>query len=313
MLVSGATGFVGRAVVSTLNGRGYSVVPAVRRSSGMKGEVIVSEIDSQSEWGCAVSGCSAVIHLAARVHDMTDALPDPLLEYRRVNVQGTLNLARQAAYAGVGRFVFMSSIKVNGERSSPDRAFRDDHVPAPEDAYGQSKLEAEQGLMAIARETGMEIVVIRAPLVYGPGVKGNFASMVRWVLKGVPLPMGAINNQRSLLGLDNLVDFIVLCADVEKSPRAANEIFLISDGQDVSTTELLRKVACAYGVNPRLIPVPVRLMQIVADALGKSAIADRLFGSLVVDSSKALKLLGWRPVISMDEQLKKMAQHDSSV
>lgn len=313
MLITGAAGFVGSALVAALNGLGYSVVPVVRRSAGMTDEVIVSEIDSQSEWGCAVSGCNTVIHLAARVHVMEDELPDPLGEYRRVNVQGTLNLAMHAAQSGVRRFVFMSSVKVNGERSSPDRPLRDDDVPAPEDAYGQSKLEAEQGLMALARETGMEVVIIRPPLVYGPGVKGNFASMICWLRRGVPLPLGAVHNRRSLVALDNLINFIALCADADRSPRAANEVFLISDGEDVSTTELLHKVARAYGVMPRLVPVPARWMRFAAGLLGKGAVADRLLGSLVVDSSKVRELLGWRPVVSMDEQLKKMALYDSSI
>jgi nucleoside-diphosphate-sugar epimerase len=313
MLITGATGFVGSGLVAALNGLGCSVVPVVRRSAGMTGEIIVTEIDGQSEWGCVVSGCNTVIHLAARVHVMVDELPDPLGEYRRVNVQGTLNLARNAAQSGVRRFVFMSSIKVNGEHSSTERPLRDDDVPAPEDAYGQSKLEAEQGLVALSRETGMEIVIIRPPLVYGPGVKGNFAQMVRWLRSGMPLPLGAIHNRRSLVALDNLVDFIALCADVERSPLAANQVFLISDDEDVSTTELLRKVGYAYGVTPRLLPVPVHLIQSVASALGKRIVADRLLGSLVVDISKAQELLGWRPVVSMDEQLKKMALHDSGI
>jgi nucleoside-diphosphate-sugar epimerase len=278
----------------------------------MTGEVVVSEIDNQTEWGRAVSGCNTVIHLAARVHVMVNELQDPLGEYRRVNVQGTLNLARHAAQSGVRRFVFMSSLKVNGERSSPDWPLRDDDVPSPEDAYGQSKLEAEQGLMALARETGMEVVVIRPPLVYGPGVKGNFASMICWLRRGLPLPLGAIHNRRSLVALDNLIDFIALCADADRSPRAANQVFLLSDSEDVSTTELLKKVAKTYEVKSLIIPVPALLIQIVAWSLGKSAIADRLLNSLVVDSSKARKLLGWRPVVSMDEQLRKMALHDTS-
>lgn len=244
---------------------------------------------------------------------MKEGSGDPLAEYRRVNVQGTLALARQAAQAGVRRFIFLSSIKVNGERTGNGKSFCEADLPLPEDAYGLSKLEAEQGLMPLTQETGMEIVIIRPPLVYGPGVKGNFASMVRWVRKGIPLPFGAVRNKRSLVALENLVNFITLCADPERSPRAANEVFLISDGEDVSTTELLRKVACAYGVSPRLLPVPVGLLRIAAGVLGKRAVADRLLGSLVVDSSKARELLGWKPVISMDEQLRKMALHDSLV
>lgn len=313
ILITGAAGFVGRALCDVMAALGHEVVPVVRRSTGMDHEAIIPDVDGRCEWRGPLSGCNVVIHLAARVHADAEELPNPLDEYRRVNVDGTLTLARQAAEGGVRRFVFISSIKVNGERSRPDRPFRECEDPAPEDAYGQSKLEAERGLMAVARETGMEVVIIRPPLVYGPRVKGNFASLVRWLRRGMPLPLGAIHNQRSLVALDNLTDFIALCADAERSPLAANEVFLLSDGEDVSTTGLLRKVASAYGLSPKLIPVPMRLMQVVAGVLGKSAVADRLLGSLVVDSSKARELLGWMPVVSMDQQLQKMARHDSLV
>jgi nucleoside-diphosphate-sugar epimerase len=186
-------------------------------------------------------------------------------------------------------------------------------VPAPQDAYAISKWEAEQGLMAIARETGMGVVIIRPPLVYGLDVKGNFAKLVQWVRKGIPLPFGALQNRRSLLALDNLVSFIALCADPAKSPKAANEVFLISDGEDVSTAELLRRVARAYGTKAHLIPVPPAWLRFGARLLGKSAVADRLLGSLVIDSSKARELLGWRPVVTMDEQLQKMARDAAPV
>lgn len=224
-----------------------------------------------------------------------------------------LALARQAAGTGVHRFVYISSVKVNGERTASNTAFHVGDTPVPEDAYGMSKYEAEQGRMALARDTGMEVVIIRPPLVYGPGVKGNFASLVRGVRKGIPLPLGAVHNKRSLVALENLVDFIAVCADPERSPRAANEVFLISDGDDFSTTELLRKVAKAYHVAPCLLPIPVSWIKTVAGFLGKSDVADRLLGSLVVDSSKARELLGCKPVVSMDMQLKKMASHDSCI
>ncbi|MGQ9862809.1 MAG: NAD-dependent epimerase/dehydratase family protein, partial [Thiobacillaceae bacterium] len=286
-------------------------IPSVRRASGMASEVVVGEIDSATDWSAALAGCDAIVHLAARTHVMRETAADPLALYRATNTEATLNLARQAALAGVKRLVFLSSIKVNGEgRETP---YRETDVPAPEDAYARSKWEAEQGLRALARETGMEVVIIRAPLVYGPGVKGNFAKLVRWVRKGVPLPLGAVHNRRSLLALDNLVDFIALCADRERAPQAANEVFLLSDGEDVSTSELLRKVARAYGVKPRLLPVHASLMWGLANALGMRALACRLLGSLVVDSSKARALLGWRPAVSMDEQLRKMALHDTGL
>jgi nucleoside-diphosphate-sugar epimerase len=313
VVVTGASGFVGQALVEVLNKRGHEVIPVVRRSLGLPGEVLVSDMSDQTQWHTALCGCNTLIHCAARAHVMRDRTDDPLTEYRRVNVQGTMALARQAAQASVRRFVFISSVKVNGEQTPIGKAFGAADVPAPEDAYGISKFEAEQGLMALAHETSMEVVIIRPPLVYGPGVKGNFASMISWVRRGIPLPLGAVHNQRSLVALENLVDFIALCADIEGSPQAANEVFLISDNEDVSTTELLRKVALAYGTRPRLVPVPTRLIRLLASTMGKGAMADRLLGSLVVDSSKAQRLLGWKPLVSMDEQLQKMALHDSRI
>jgi nucleoside-diphosphate-sugar epimerase len=236
-----------------------------------------------------------------------------LTEYREINVNVTLALAEEAARAGVRRFVFISSIKVNGEQTPPSRPFRPSDVPVPRGAYSISKREAEEGLNMLAQKTGLEVVIIRAPLVYGPGVKGNFAAMIRWLRKGVPLPFGAVQNKRSLVALDNLVDFISLCANADKSPLAANQLFLISDGEDVSTAELLRKVARGYGVNPRLVPLPVKLIRILSRLSGRRAVADRLLSSLQVDSSKARALLGWTPIVSMDEQLQEMVRYDSRV
>lgn len=251
----------------------------------------------------ALGGADVVIHAAARAHVLQERAADPLAEYRRVNVDGTLALARAAAEAGVRRFVFVSSIKVNGERTAPGRAFRADDAPAPGDAYGVSKWEAEQGLCALARETGMEVVVVRPPLVYGPGAKGNFAALVRRVARGVPLPLGAVrHNRRSLVGLDNLVDLIVTCLD---HPGAANQVFLAADGEDLSTADLLQRVARAMGRPARLLPVPVWVLQAAAASLGKRAVAQRLLGSLQVDGSKARELLGWAPPVSVDEGLKR--------
>ncbi|MDQ7001761.1 MAG: SDR family oxidoreductase, partial [Ghiorsea sp.] len=245
-----------------------------------------------------------IVHTAARVHVMDDAAANPLVEFRKVNVEGTLNLARQAAEAGVKRFVFISSIKVNGETTTGKLPFSPDDSYVTTDPYGLSKLEAEQGLFKMAQEIGMEVVVIRPPLIYGPHVKANFKKLMETVSQGIPLPLGAVHNQRSLVALDNLVDFIVLCT---AHPKAANEVFLISDGEDVSTTQLLQKIGKALGKPARLIPVPVGLMRFAAKLLGKADVAERLFGSLQVDSSKARVLLGWQPVVSMDEQLKKTA------
>jgi nucleoside-diphosphate-sugar epimerase len=308
VLVTGSTGFVGSRLCEVITQNVRSVRRAVRRIYGMQDEVVVSDLIDKTDWAEALKNIEIVIHLAARVHIMGDTAENPLAEFRKVNTDGTLNLARQAADAGVKRFIFISSIKVNGEMTLVDQSFKADDNFVPTDPYGLSKYEAEQGLLAIAKETGMEVVIIRPPLIYGPNVKANFASMMKWINKGIPLPFGAIHNQRSLVALDNLVDFIALCADREKSHKAANEVFLISDGEDVSTTTLLQKVARAFGKKPNLIPVPVGLMTFVAKLVGKGDIANRLFGSLQVDSSKARDLLGWQPVVTMDEQLAKMVE-----
>jgi len=307
VLITGATGFVGSAVVRQLSRHSNnSVVAAVRRQSVLLPQsikqVLVGDLLVDTDYAAALEGIDVVLHAAARVHVMDDDASGSLAEFRKVNVEGTLNLARQAVQAGVKRFVFISSIKVNGEGTAINKPFKPDDAVTTQDPYGLSKWEAEQGLFELASETGMEVVVIRPPLIYGSGVKANFQKMIEWVKKGVPLPLGSVNNKRSLVALDNLVDFILLCAT---HPKAANEIFLISDGEDVSTTELLKKVSKALGKKARLIPVSVGLMTFVAKLLGKGDVANRLFGSLQVDSSKARKLLGWKPVITMDEQLRK--------
>lgn len=310
MLVTGANGFVGQALCAHLAQAGVAVRPAVRQAR-RPAEWPVGHVNGQTHWAAALAGCRTVVHLAARVHVMHDRSADPLAAFREVNVAGTLNLARQAAQAGVRRFVFISSVKVNGEATPPGQPFTPAHAPAPQDAYGQSKHEAEQALWQVARDTGMEVVVIRPPLVYGPGAKGNFAQMVHWVRRGVPLPLGAVHNRRSLVALGNLVDLMALCAHPERSPQAANQTFLVSDGDDVSTTELLRRVAQAYGVPARLLPVPVGLMRGAAQLLGKAAVADRVFGSLQVDATHAHTLLGWTPPLTMQAQLRQMALHDA--
>jgi UDP-glucose 4-epimerase len=249
-----------------------------------------------------------VVHLAARVHVMHDSATDPLAEFRSANVEMTYKLASWAAERGVKRFVFMSSVKVNGEATEVGSAFSADDVPAPENAYAISKLEAEQAVRAVCSDSGMEFVVIRPPLVYGPEVQGNFRSIVRWVKRGIPLPLGSISNRRSLVALDNLVSFIMTCLE---HPAAANQVFLVSDGKAVTTTELLRKIALAYAVTPRLLALPEGWLRCVARMLGKSLAADRLLGSLEVNDAKAYDMLGWRPVVTMDQQLRKMALDDS--
>jgi len=315
VLITGATGFLGFSIARCLVDRkDLNVLGVVRRDPNYLAlgfELIkVGDLDTKTNWFEALQGVDIVIHTAARVHVMNDSASEPLNEFRKVNVEGTLNLARQAVDSNIKRFIFISSIKVNGEETKPGEAFSEADENIPDDYYALSKLEAEQGLLALAEDSPMEVVIIRPPLVYGPGVKGNFATMVKLVRKELPLPFGSVNNRRSLLALDNLVDFITLCVDVDKTPKAANQVFLVSDAEDVSTSTLLRKIANAYSARPLLIPVPVGLMKFFARVLGKRDISDRLFGNLQVDNSKARSLLGWVPVVTMEEQLNKMAKID---
>lgn len=308
VLVTGANGFVGSALCPHLAALGHKVVPVVRRPSSISGEVIVH---STASWNAALKGCDSVIHLAARAHVMQDQEPNPLHTFRVSNVETTIELAIRAVEAGVRRLVFMSTVKVNGEETAPGCSFRPEDSVDPKDPYAISKWEAEQGLFEIAEKTGLEVVIIRPPLVYGPGVKGNFATLVKWVRNGVPLPLGALRNRRSMIGLDNLLSFTALCADIDRSSDAKGQVFLVSDGEDVSTTELLRRVAKAYGCKSRLFSVPEGMMRLASRCTGHSTLSDRLLGSLVVDDSKARRMLGWHPRLSLDEQLQKMAQHDS--
>ncbi|MCA0912798.1 UDP-glucose 4-epimerase family protein [Marinobacter nauticus] len=312
ILLTGATGFVGGRLASHFaRSDAISLVCAVRRAgtSVCGEEFVIGELNATTEWTEALIGQDVVIHAAARVHIMQDETEDPLGEYRKINVRGTLNLARQAARAGVRRFIFISSIKVNGEHSPRGFPFTADAAPAPEDAYGISKLEAEEALSAVATETGMEVVIIRPPLVYGPGVKGNFATLIELLEKGVPLPLGAIHNKRSLVALDNLVDLIVTCID---HPKAGNQVFLAGDGEDVSTTELLRGIGNAIGRPARLIPVPAAVLMFGAGLLGKKAVAQRVLGSLQVDISKTRRMLGWEPPLSLEEGLRRCFDSERS-
>lgn len=309
VLVTGANGFVGAALCGSLAARGQAVRRALRRVSPAVEEeawgspaVSVGDLGPDTNWLAAVSGCEAVVHLAARVHVMNDRAADPLDEFRKVNVQGTLRLARQAAQAGVRRLVFVSSIKVNGEATRPGQAFHADDVAAPQDAYGLSKHEAELGLREIGRQTGMEVVVIRPPLVYGPGVRANFLALARAVKRGIPLPLGAIDNRRSLVSLDNLVDCIATCVS---HPAAAHQTFLVSDGEDLSTTDLVRRMARAMGTSARLLPVPASWLEAGAALLGKRDVVRRLCGNLQVDIAKTQALLGWTPPVSVDEGLRR--------
>ncbi|MFN3545089.1 MAG: UDP-glucose 4-epimerase family protein [Thiobacillus sp.] len=298
ILVTGANGFVGRALCASLSADGSHVVPTVRSESGLAGEKVVGDIDGYTDWAEVLIGCEVVVHLAARVHVMGEATQRGLPVYRTANTDATLKLAGQAAEAGVKRFVFVSSIKVNGE--GREAAYRETDVPAPEDAYAISKWEAEQGLVRIAEETGLEVVILRPPLVYGPGVKANFLRLMQLVQKGWPLPLGAVRNRRSLLYLGNFVDAIRLCVE---HPAAAGQTFLLDDGEPVSTPELIRAVARALGRPARVPAVPVGVLELAGALLGRRAAVRRLTGSLWLDSSLIRSRLGWTPPYSMQDGL----------
>jgi nucleoside-diphosphate-sugar epimerase len=305
VLVTGAGGLVGQRLCQRLLEEGVDLRMAVRtRAAGSNrfDQVATGSIDGATDWRAVLEGVQVVIHLAARVHVMRDSAADPLTAFRAVNLHGSLCLARQAVAAGVKRYVFVSSIKVNGESTEPGQAFQESDACNPQDPYAISKYEAEQGLRQLAADTGLEVVIIRPPLVYGPGVKANFAALMRAVRKGWPLPLGAVHNQRSLIALDNLVDFIITCS---RHPKAANQTFLVSDGQDVSTTELVRGLAQAAGVPARLLPVPVWALTWAARLLGKADAVQRLCGSLQIDSAKACDVLGWAPPVSVPQGLRR--------
>lgn len=313
ILVTGASGFVGSALLRRLVSSGQRARAAYRDDHVQPPEgaqrVRVGALDPERDWRAALESVDVVVHTAARVHVMRDTAANPLEEFRRTNVAGTLNLARQAAVAGVRRLVFISSIKVNGEATAQGHPYTERDEPAPQDAYGLSKLEAEQGLRAIAQQTGMQVVIIRPPLVYGPGVRANFRALMRAVARGLPLPLAAVDNRRSLVGLDNLVDFIVTCID---HPAAANEVFLVSDGEDLSTPELVRRLSRAMGKRPRLFAVSVRMLAVLAKLAGRKAALERVCGHLQVDITKARTMLAWRPPLSVDEGLLRTVQHDKS-
>lgn len=309
LLVTGANGFVGSAICRQAASTGRVVRGAVRNAQAAAGgvqTVTVASMDGQTDWAQALHGCDSVIHAAARVHVMNESSTDPLSEFRRVNVEGTLNLARQAAAAGVRRFVFVSSVKVNGEGTEAGRPYTASDAPAPKDAYGVSKAEAEAGLRLIGKETGLEITAVRPPLVYGPGVKANFASLMRAVRCGLPLPLGAVTgNRRSLVALDNLVDLLITCVD---HPAAAGQTFLVSDGEDLSTAALVRRMGEAMGHPARLLAVPTPVLNLGAALLGKRSVAQRLLGNLQVDITHARQTLDWTPPINVNEGLRRAVE-----
>lgn len=306
VLVTGANGFVGNALVPYLLERGVDVVPVVRRPSGIPHESVLHIADRDS-WLAALKGCDSVVHLAGRAHVMHEAAADPVQAFKTANVDNALTVARYAAAAGVARLVFLSSVKVNGESTRPGQCFCADDKPAPQDDYARSKCEAERGLLDLASQTGMEVVVVRPPLVYGPGVKGNFIQLIRWGTGRIPLPLGATDNARSMIALDNLLHFVHLCTDRGTSAEAANQVFAVSDGEPVSTTNLLKSVATAYGRGPWLVPIPGTLVRWLAHFIGKGDSAEKVLGSLVVSDQKARTLLGWTPPVTMHEQLRRMS------
>ena len=288
-VLTGAKGFIGSQLSSYFAKQGLDVIPLGRSSNAM----------------AVLQGANVVVHLAARVHVMNDQSADPLSDFRRSNVEATALLARQAANAGVRRFVYISSVKVNGESTKAGCPFTEQDIEGPQDAYGTSKWEAEQALRQIAQATGMEVVIVRPPLVYGSGVKANFATLMHAVAKRWPMPLAAIHNSRSFVGVDNLVDFIHCCAT---HPNAANQTFLVSDGADVSTAQLIKELATVLNVRPNLWAVPQWMLELGGALLGKRAAVERACGNLQVDISKARKLLDWRPPVSLQEGLRRAAE-----
>lgn len=305
IMLTGAAGFIGSKVLEHLPPDRALSLGRKKPKAQPDDHFFKLEINSSSDYSTALHGVSVVVHLAARVHVMNDSVSNPIEEYREVNARGTVNLAQQAAKAGVKRFVFVSSIKVNGEGTLTDRPFKSEDKHAPEDDYGLSKSEAEMQLMSLGKDSGMEVVIIRPTLVYGPGVKANFASLMNLVSKGIPLPFGLITkNKRSLVSVDNLVDLIVTCID---HPKAANQVFLVSDDHDVSTSEMVREMATALSKPKWQLPVPLWCYKLAGKLVNKSHVVDRLTGSLQVDITHTKQTLGWTPPQTLQEGFKQTA------
>lgn len=302
--VTGANGFVGSALVETLV-RGGVQARGLVRSASQRGQVTIGDIHGQTDWGAALQGVDVVIHCAARVHVMVESEREPIAAFRRINTDGSRRLAEEAARMGVQRIVYVSSIKVYGETTpmtprGPEH-FRFDDAPSPVDPYGVSKWEAEQAIMEVADRTGLEFVIVRPPLVYGPGVGGNFARLVQLVRRGVPIPFGRVRNYRSLVARQNLVDLLAKCAS---HPCAPGRVFLVSDDEDVSTPDLVRRIASAMGQPSRLIPVPVWFLRTIGRLTGRSAEVERLLDSLTVDIQATRDILGWDPPVTLDEGIR---------
>ncbi|MFA0080358.1 UDP-glucose 4-epimerase family protein [Vibrio artabrorum] len=305
ILITGSRGFLGSNLVNSLDGKALVVLDRTKSSIG-KHLSYEADISANTDYSNPLRNADVVIHCAARVHIMNDESDDPLSDYREVNTVGTMNLAKQAAKFGVKRFIFISSIKVNGEYT--DQVPFDSESPRlPKDFYGQSKSEAEDQLLALAAETGLEVVIIRPTLVYGGGVKANFASLMRLTSKGLPLPFGCINkNTRSLVSVTNLVDLITTCID---HPKAINQVFLVSDDHDVSTSEMVKQMSIAMGKSTFQLPVPVWCYKLVGKLTGKSDVVDRLTGSLQVDIQHTKETLDWTPPQSLQDGFKETADY----
>lgn len=302
VLVTGANGFIGKALCHSFEKQQISFLPVMRQDDGCGRKIaLVEDINGATDWSLILPGISVIVHLAARVHVLREKSSDPLTEFRRTNVQGTLNLARQAAAHGVRRFIYLSTIKVNGEETI-NRPFGAEDIPAPVDPYGISKFEAETGLRTIGGETGMEIVIIRPPLVYGRGVGGNFGRLLSLIKKGIPLPVAAISNKRSLVCVENLCDLIRVCLH---HPKAAEGIQLISDGDDISTPDLIRKMAHYCGRQARMVSVPVSLLRLAGWMTGYGDEIQRLIGNLQVDSSATRERLQWQPPLTLEQGLER--------
>lgn len=300
ILVTGATGFVGQRVCSQLENLGAVVIKTSRAPSSEPNTFQVQALGPHTQWREALQGCTSVVHLAARVHVMNENAVDPLFEFRQANTEGTLQLARQAVQCGVKRMVFISSIKVNGEAGE----FTASSIPNPIDPYGISKYEAEQQLLELSRQSGLEVVILRPPLVYGPGVGANFLKLLSVVARGTPLPLGAVNNQRSLVYVGNLANAIATCLN---HSNAVGKTYLVSDNSDVSTPQLVCEMALALGRKANLINISPWLIEAVAALLGKRAAAQRLLGNLTVSPQALHEDLDWEPPYSMQVGMKETA------
>jgi nucleoside-diphosphate-sugar epimerase len=303
ILVTGATGFIGNKLCQALSAHGDTVFAVARRQVAIDTNITVINkvLSKETDWHDCLKDIDVVIHLAGRAHVMNDVSENPYQAYADINIDATKHLAKQAVLSGVKRFIYLSSIKVNGERTK-DVAFSETDSPQPKDDYGTTKCEAEKVLNNIARQTGMDVVIIRPPLVYGAGVKANFKSLIKLAQLNIPLPFGAIDNKRSLVFIENLIDFILLCTH---HPNAANQTFLISDDDDVSTTRLIQYIKEASGKRPLLIPVPQSWLRFVFQLIGKSFLSDRLLGNLQVDITKAKTLLNWKPPFALEQGINK--------